>query len=72
MFPQVEDVNPPFPRPIAHWWYGCPDAPAAFDASGKVMQMLNGQAAYDDDTSESAHQISDIGFDAGEFGSRDS
>ncbi|XP_058465881.1 matrix metalloproteinase-14 isoform X2 [Malaya genurostris] len=27
----VDQSDPPFPRPVAHWWYGCKNAPSTFD-----------------------------------------
>ncbi|XP_055315520.1 matrix metalloproteinase-14 isoform X2 [Sitodiplosis mosellana] len=28
----VDAANPPFPRPVAHWWYGCQNIPATFSS----------------------------------------
>lgn len=65
---QVEDTNPPFPRPTAHWWYGCQDAPAAFDASGNVIDMVHpAGGGGGGDEGESGHEVSDIVFDAGKW-----
>ncbi|XP_055602632.1 matrix metalloproteinase-14 isoform X2 [Uranotaenia lowii] len=27
----VDQSDPPFPRPVAHWWYGCKNTPSTFD-----------------------------------------
>ncbi|XP_063700125.1 matrix metalloproteinase-14 isoform X2 [Culicoides brevitarsis] len=29
----VDQADPPFPRPVAHWWYGCSNVPATFSQS---------------------------------------
>lgn len=62
IFFQVDESNPPFPRPTAHWWFGCPNVPAAFDSLGNVISAVpeheHGFGHHDSD-------VSDIGFDAG-------
>ncbi|XP_019556504.2 matrix metalloproteinase-14 isoform X2 [Aedes albopictus] len=27
----IDQSDPPFPRPVAHWWYGCKNTPSTFD-----------------------------------------
>ncbi|XP_062543183.1 matrix metalloproteinase-14-like isoform X3 [Armigeres subalbatus] len=27
----IDQTDPPFPRPVAHWWYGCKNTPTTFD-----------------------------------------
>lgn len=36
-FLKVDEANPPFPRPTAHWWFGCRNTPSAFDSLGNVQ-----------------------------------
>uniref|UniRef100_A0A336MF57 CSON000784 protein n=1 Tax=Culicoides sonorensis TaxID=179676 RepID=A0A336MF57_CULSO len=37
----IDQADPPFPRPVAHWWYGCSNVPATFTQSGNVKQDPN-------------------------------
>ncbi|XP_035785470.1 stromelysin-3-like isoform X4 [Anopheles albimanus] len=30
----VDQSDPPFPRPTAHWWYGCKNTPSTFNTLG--------------------------------------
>ncbi|XP_037046819.1 matrix metalloproteinase-14 isoform X1 [Bradysia coprophila] len=53
----VDDANPPFPRPTAHWWFGCSNVPSAFDSLGNVI-------ASDNTDKETDHDVGDIVFDA--------
>ncbi|XP_053675334.1 matrix metalloproteinase-14-like [Anopheles nili] len=32
----VDPSDPPFPRPTAHWWYGCKNTPSTFNTLGNV------------------------------------
>ncbi|XP_035785461.1 stromelysin-3-like isoform X1 [Anopheles albimanus] len=32
----VDQSDPPFPRPTAHWWYGCKNTPSTFNTLGNV------------------------------------
>lgn len=34
---QVDAADPPFPRPLAHWWFGCKNVPASFGSLGNVI-----------------------------------
>lgn len=34
----MDQADPAFPRPVAHWWYGCSNVPATFSQSGNVKQ----------------------------------
>lgn len=36
---QVDQVDPPFPRPTAHWWFGCKNTPSSFNTLGNVKEV---------------------------------
>jgi len=33
--PQVDSATPPFPRPTAHWWFGCKNTPSS---TGNIVE----------------------------------
>lgn len=35
---KVDAVDPPFPRPTAHWWFGCKNTPSSFNTLGNVVE----------------------------------
>lgn len=39
---QVDAADPPFPRPTAHWWFGCKNTPSQF--SGNMELPENGSS----------------------------
>lgn len=41
---QIDQADPPFPRPTAHWWFGCKNSPSQF--SGNIELPKDGS---DDD-----------------------
>lgn len=46
-FPQqVDAADPSFPRPTAHWWFGCKNSPSQFSGSNSNME-LNRENAND-------------------------
>ncbi|XP_055700592.1 matrix metalloproteinase-2 isoform X4 [Phlebotomus papatasi] len=60
----VDAADPPFPRPLAHWWFGCKNVPASFGSLGNVIA--------DPEHSYSSHDDIDGDFlmDAGGFSLR--
>lgn len=50
---KVDQADPPFPRPVAHWWYGCSNVPSTFSQSGNVQ--------VDPDRSDLNHNDNDVG-----------
>lgn len=32
----MDQADPPFPRPTAHWWFGCKNSPSQF--SGNIIE----------------------------------
>lgn len=59
LFQQVDAANPPFPRPVAHWWYGCRNVQATFSSLGRVLSSETSVTVADD--------IDNLEFDAGEW-----
>ncbi|XP_059614019.1 matrix metalloproteinase-14 isoform X1 [Phlebotomus argentipes] len=55
----VDAADPPFPRPTAHWWFGCKNIPASFGSLGNVIA--------DPEHTHGAHDVIDDDFlmDAG-------
>lgn len=53
---QVDQSDPPFPRPTAHWWYGCKNTPSTFNTLGNVRLQKSDEHPYD---------IGDLAQDAG-------
>ena len=39
---QVDDADPPFPRPAGYWWFGC-------DTLSQPLKMDNTKILFDDD-----------------------
>ncbi|XP_061497686.1 matrix metalloproteinase-14 isoform X5 [Anopheles gambiae] len=52
----VDQSDPPFPRPTAHWWYGCKNTPSTFNTLGNVRLQKSDEHPYD---------IGDLAQDAG-------
>lgn len=60
----MDAANPPFPRPTAHWWYGCQNVASTFNNLGEI------QAAGPTEHMESGSDgdvVGDLVFDAGEW-----
>lgn len=64
---QVDAADPPFPRPSAHWWFGCKNSPSTFTNNTPLGNvMLEEQDASHRTTSSDV--IDDFAlFDAGEW-----
>lgn len=58
-FNQVDAANPPFPRPVAHWWYGCQNIPATFSSLGNHLTVQPSNSDSGD--------VDDLVFDAGRW-----
>lgn len=43
----IDQSDPPFPRPVAHWWYGCKNTPSTFDTLGNVKAIKNEEVQHD-------------------------
>lgn len=56
---QVDSANPAFPRPSAHWWFGCQSVPATFNSLGMILAS--------EPSSVDSGDVDDLGFDAGEW-----
>lgn len=35
---QVDAADPAFPRPTAHWWFGCKNSPSQFSGNIELEQ----------------------------------
>lgn len=57
---QVDAANPAFPRPTAHWWYGCQNVASTFNNLG----MIQASEHIDHDSDA---DVGDLVFDAGEW-----
>lgn len=55
----MDTANPPFPRPVAYWWYGCHNTPATFSSLGMLVDAQPKTNDSDD--------VGDLVFDAGEW-----
>ncbi|KAL5286123.1 Mmp1 family protein [Megaselia abdita] len=61
----VDAADPPFPRPSAHWWFGCKNSPSTFTPSLGNVRVENEDASH---RTTSSDVIDDFAFfDAGEW-----
>lgn len=47
---QVDAANPPFPRPTAHWWFGCKNAQASGEKGNMFEEQINSNSNIVEDT----------------------
>lgn len=59
---QVDAANPPFPRPTAHWWYGCQNVASTFNNLGEIQAGPTEHLESGTDA-----DVGDLVFDAGEW-----
>lgn len=38
---QVDAADPTFPRPTAHWWFGCKNSPSQFSGNMELNHGAN-------------------------------
>ncbi|XP_053689542.1 stromelysin-3 [Sabethes cyaneus] len=48
----IDESDPPFPRPVAHWWYGCKNTPSTFNTLGNVKAIKNDDVGHDNDADD--------------------
>ncbi|XP_055920661.1 matrix metalloproteinase-19 isoform X1 [Eupeodes corollae] len=59
----VDSADPPFPRPSAHWWFGCKNVPSSFNSLGNFIS--NSDEAVVDHNESSSYDNDDLNYDAG-------
>ncbi|XP_058837525.1 matrix metalloproteinase-19 isoform X1 [Topomyia yanbarensis] len=43
----IDESDPPFPRPVAHWWYGCKNSPSTFNTLGNIKAVKKEDVEHD-------------------------
>lgn len=59
----MDSATPPFPRPTAHWWFGCKNTPSS---TGNIVEDSDNE--FEQQNSQIPHADDGNGdFDAGEW-----
>uniref|UniRef100_A0A1Q3FMU4 Putative matrix metalloproteinase n=1 Tax=Culex tarsalis TaxID=7177 RepID=A0A1Q3FMU4_CULTA len=48
----IDQSDPAFPRPVAHWWYGCKNSPSTFDSIGNIKTLKKEEDLHHNDADD--------------------